>query len=124
MKIQGTAPLDFHTWYKYSRERQKVLFFVFAIFSVFCCFSVTPPPPEEAQYCYFSDFFAIFRSFLLFFGLFPLAPPPPGNFSADALVHSILYFSTSSFNIVFAAACCYLRLLMMTSLYAAVRCLN
>jgi len=73
-------PLDFHIWYKYSRER-------------------------EAKKCYFSVFFAIFRSLffvgppgrgsivlffwivLLFFGLFSVVPALPGNFSADALVH-------------------------------------
>jgi len=32
----------------------------------------------------FFGLFAIFQAFLLFFGLFSVAPPP-GNFSADAL---------------------------------------
>jgi len=43
---EGHAPLDFHTWYKYSR-------------------------------LWLSS--AIFLSFLLFFGLFPIGPHPPGR---------------------------------------------
>jgi len=47
----GRAPLDFHTWYKNSRERLKSATFFF--------------------------FLAIFRCFLLFFGLFFRCPLPP-----------------------------------------------
>jgi len=53
----------------------KVLFF-----GLFCYFSVFFPlasPLEEANS-------AIFRYFLLIFGLFSVAPPP-GKFSADVL---------------------------------------
>jgi len=58
----AVAPLDFHTWYKYSRKRLKIAIFgVFAIFWIFCYFSV----------------------------FFSLRPPilSPGNFFADALNH-------------------------------------
>jgi len=53
-------PLDFQTWYKYSRDL-KVLFF-----GLFCYFSVFFPlaPLEEAKQCYFPVFFlASFQSF-------------------------------------------------------------
>jgi len=37
-------------------------------------------------------FIVLFFSLLLFFGLFPVCPSPPGNFSADALDPAIEKF--------------------------------
>jgi len=60
-----------------------------AIFGVFCyffgLFSAASPPPSGR------GLIVLFSVFLLFFGLFFRWPLPPGNFSADALVHLIFF---------------------------------
>jgi len=66
----GRAPLNFHTWYKYSKYRLKKAIFrpFFLLFFVF--FSVSPPLPRK----WLNG--AIFRYFLLIFGIFSVSPPP------------------------------------------------
>jgi len=61
-----------------------VLFFVFVFFSFILRLFFVGPPLEEAN-------IAIFRNFLLIFGLFSVAPP--GKFSADALASPPFPFS-------------------------------
>jgi len=66
---KSRAPLDFHTWYKYSREKLKSAIFRCS-FAIFCLFSVAPPPPwKRLNSAIFSDFFADFLVFI------PLVPP-------------------------------------------------
>jgi len=82
----GVAPLDFHTCYKYSRERLKSVNFrcFFAIFrSFFRCL-----PPGRGSIVLF---FRLFCYFLVFFSV----APSPGNFSADALEYVAFLFVSS-----------------------------
>jgi len=60
----AVAPLDIHTWYKYSRERLKS-----AMFRCFSAIFVAPPPWKRLNR-------AIFQTFLLFFGPFSVPPLP------------------------------------------------
>jgi len=66
-----SSPLDFHTWYRYSRERLNS--------AIFRSFSVALLSPPERGLTV--QFFAIF---LLFFGLF-FCCSAPEIFSANAL---------------------------------------
>jgi len=76
----GRGALDFHTWYKYSRERLKsAIFRCFLLF--FGIFFRCPPLPWKRLNS------AIFRIFCYFSVIFSVAPLP-GNFSADALAYS------------------------------------
>jgi len=68
-------PLDFYSWHKYSKYRIKSAIFR-CFFAIFGLFSVSPPGRGLIVL-----FFGLFCYFLVFF----LLPPPPGNFSADAL---------------------------------------
>jgi len=67
----AVAPLDFQTWYKYSKKRLKsAIFRPFLLF--FGLFSVGPSWKRLNS--------AIFRYFLIIFGLFFHCPPPPRHF--------------------------------------------
>jgi len=78
--------LDFHTWYRTTD--------IMIFFGLFCHFQssvLLPLPPGKCL-------IAIFRSFLLFFGLFSFGLP--GNFCADAFIlASLCYASECIINI-------------------------
>jgi len=43
------APLNFHTWYKYTVVDRSLKVLFSAFFAIFGLFSVAPPPSEEAK---------------------------------------------------------------------------
>jgi len=68
----AVTPLDFRTWYRYSKLRLNSAIFR----SVFCIFALLPPPPERG--C------QVQRVNSAIFGLFSVTLHP-GNFSADVI---------------------------------------
>jgi len=109
------SPPDFHT--RYFSVFFAIFQCFFAIFLFRSFFPVAPLPWKRINS-------AIFRYFLLFFGLL-FRCPPPGKFSADALAHSvtiILCIARQNFQKRVAQARCLHYLKVKTRVAAAQSC--